>query len=76
MDKIKPALAIIGMTVLLFTAVLTMTAGIANAESATAKRTLPPEPVSADGSFHVKIDVSDYGTRGQVAETLQKGLLI
>ncbi len=72
-SEIKPALAIIGITLLLVTAILTMTVGIANAESATATRTLPAEPVSADESFFVEIDVSDYGNLGKVLETLPEG---
>ena len=71
MSKIRPRLAISGIAVLLFAAVLAMTGGIANAEP-TATRTLPAEPVSADESFLVEIEVSNYGTRGQVVETLPK----
>ena len=70
--KIKPAGVIRGIAVLLFAAVLTMTAGIANAEP-TATRTLPAEPVAAGGSFLVEIAVSDYGTSGNVLETLPEG---
>ncbi len=72
-SKIKQILAIIGMSVLLFTAVLAMTAGIANAGSATATRTLHAETVSAGEPFRVTIDVSDYGATGKVFETLPKG---
>jgi hypothetical protein len=72
-SEIKLALAIIGITLLLVTAILTMTVGIANAESATATRTLPAEPVSADESFFVEIEVSDYGNLGKVLETLPEG---
>ncbi|NQE53397.1 hypothetical protein C5S29_07370 [ANME-1 cluster archaeon GoMg3.2] len=72
-SEIKQVLAIIGITLLLVTAILTMTVGIANAESATATRTLPAEPVSADESFFVEIDVSDYGNLGKVLETLPEG---
>ena len=72
-SEIKPGLAIIGITLFLVTAILTMTVGIANAESATATRTLPAEPVSADESFFVEIEVSDYGNLGKVLETLPEG---
>ena len=71
-SKIKPLLAIIGIALLLFTAVLAMTTGIANAEP-TAIRTLPAELVSDDGSFFVTIEVSNYGTC--VVETLPKGFV-
>ncbi len=54
---------------LLVTAVLIMTTGIANA-TPTATRTLPAELVPADRSFPVEIEVSDYGT---VVETLPDG---
>ena len=54
---------------LLVTAVLIMTTGIANA-TPTATRTLPAEPVPADGSFQVEIEASDYGI---VVETLPEG---
>ncbi|MCK4735099.1 MAG: hypothetical protein KAT65_21785, partial [Methanophagales archaeon] len=70
----RPILAIIGIALLLFTAVLAMATGIANAKP-TATRTLPAEPVPADGSFLVEIEVSDYGTFGQVAETLPEGFI-
>ncbi len=63
MRKRRPVLAI--RLLLLVTAVLIMTIGIANA-TPTATRTLPEE-VPADGSFSVEIEVSDYGT---VVETL------
>jgi len=43
-SKIKDVLAILGIAVLLFTAVLTMSAGIVNAQPA-ATRILPVEPV-------------------------------
>ncbi|MCK4732600.1 MAG: hypothetical protein KAT65_09095, partial [Methanophagales archaeon] len=72
MSKIKPALAIIGIAVLLGTVVLAMTVGIANAEP-TSTRKLPAELVPADSSFPVEITVSDYGTFGQVVETLPEG---
>lgn len=72
MSKIKHGLAIIGIALLL-TAVLTMTAGIVNAKSTTATRTLPAEPISADECFLVEIEVSDYGNNGKVLETLPKG---
>jgi hypothetical protein len=73
MSKIKHILAIIGIALLLVTAVLTMTAGIVNAKSTTATRTLPAEQISADESFLVEIEVSDYGNNGKVLETLPKG---
>ena len=73
MKKIKPVLAILGLSALLFAVVLTMTSGIANAESATATRTLPAEPVPAGEFFTVRIEVSDYGIYGLVAETLPEG---
>ena len=69
MKKRKTVLAIRGMLLLLVTAVLIMTAGIANA-TPTATRTLPAEVVPADRSFPVEIEVSDYGT---VVETLPDG---
>ena len=72
MKKIKPVLAILGISVLLFAVVLTMTSGIVNAEP-TAARTLPDEPVPTGESFTVKIDVSGYGMFGQVVETLPEG---
>ena len=75
MKKIKPVLAILGLSVLLFAVVLTMTAGIVNAESATATRTLPAEPVPAGTKFDVEIKVSDYDTPGSVIETLPDGFL-
>ncbi|NAT10621.1 hypothetical protein C4E22_03615 [ANME-1 cluster archaeon AG-394-G06] len=71
MKKRKSVLTI--RLLLLVTAVLIMTSGIANAESATATRTLPAEPVSADESFFVEIEVSDYGNLGKVLETLPEG---
>jgi hypothetical protein len=74
-SKIKSVLGIIGIAVLLGTVVLTMTAGIANADSATATRKLPAEPVPADVSFLVEIEVSGYGTFGQVIETLPEGFI-
>ena len=70
--KIKPILEIVGMSVLLFTVVLTMTTGVANAEP-TAMRTLPDEPVPAGETFTVRIEVAEYGSYGQVAETLPEG---
>ena len=73
-SKIKQILAIIGMSVLLFTAALTMSAEIANAGSATATRTLPAEPVPAGDFFTVSIEVSDC-TAGYVNETLPEGFL-
>ncbi len=65
---------IAGIAMLLLTAVLTMPAGIASAESI-AKRTLPAESVSAGEFFTVSIDVSDYGPTGYVNETLPEGFL-
>ena len=73
MKKIKPVLAILGISVLLFAVVLTMTAGIANAGSATAARTLPDEPVTAGESFTVTIKIADYGGFGSINETLPEG---
>ena len=74
MKKIKPVLAILGISVLLFAVVLTMMSGIANAGSATAIRTLPDEPVPAGESFTVTIEeVSDYGRFGSINETLPEG---
>lgn len=70
--KIKPAWAIRGIAVLLFAAVLTLTAGIANAEP-TATRTLPEEPVAAGEPFTVAIEVSEYGIFGSVTEILPEG---
>ena len=67
MRKRKSVLAI--RLLLLVTAVLIMTTGIANA-TPTATRTLPAELVPADRSFSVEIEVSDYGT---VVETLPEG---
>ena len=75
MSKIKPALAIIGISVLLFTAALTMSAEIANAGSATATRMLPAEPVPAGDFFTVTIEVSGYGVIGQIVETLPEGFM-
>ena len=70
-DKIGPVL-VIGISVLLLTAALTTTAGIASA-TPTATRTLPAEPVSAGGVFTVEIEVLDYGMFGSVNETLPEG---
>jgi hypothetical protein len=75
MSIIRPRLAIIGISVLLITAVLAMSAGIANAGSAKATRTLYAKTVSAGGSFLVKIEVSNYGTFGQVIENLPEGFI-
>jgi len=61
MKKIRPALELFGISVLLFAVVLTITTEVVNASSATAKRTLPDEPVLAGESFHVAIEISDYG---------------
>ena len=74
-SKIKPLLAIAGILLLLFAAVSvsTVTSEIATAESATATRTLPAEPVSAGEFFSVRIEASDYGIMGQVVETLPAG---
>ena len=74
-NKIKLVLAILGISVLLFAVVLTVTAGIADASSATATRTLPDEPVPAGTQFDVEIKVSDYGPSGSVIETLPDGFL-
>ncbi|MCK4398156.1 MAG: hypothetical protein KAV25_04120 [Methanophagales archaeon] len=74
MSEVRQILAIIGIASLLFTAVLVMTAGIANAKP-TAIRILPEEPVSAGECFTVRIEVSDYGIFGQVAETLPEGFI-
>ena len=73
MKKIKSVLVILGLSVLLFTVVLTMTSGIANAVSATATRTLPEEPVQVAECFTVVIEVSGYGDKGGVDETLPEG---
>ena len=73
LSRIKPVLAIIGISVLLFTAVLTMSAEVANAGSATATRIIPAEPVSAGEPFTITIEVSDYGMFGSVTETLPEG---
>ena len=69
MKKIKPVLAILGISALLFAVVLTMTAGIADASSATATRTLPDESVPAGEGFTVTIEVADC-TFGKLIETL------
>ncbi|MDI6810765.1 MAG: hypothetical protein QMD80_03675 [archaeon] len=74
-SKMKPLFAIVGISVLLLTAVLAMAAGVANAGSATATRTLPAEPVSAGESFTVRIEVSDYGMFGSIYETLPEGFI-
>lgn len=70
--KIKPAFVIIGVAVLLFASVSvsTVVSEIATAESATATRTLPAEPVIAGTNFNVGIEASGYGIMGQVVETL------
>ena len=67
MKKRKTVLAI--RLLLLVTAVMIMTVGMANA-TPTATRTLPAELVPADRSFQVEIEISDYGT---VVETLPDG---
>lgn len=74
MRKRKPVLVIRGMLLLLVTVVAIMTPGIAN-EMPTAERTLPAEPVPAGESFLVEIEVSNYGTWGQVIETLPEGFI-
>jgi hypothetical protein len=74
MRKRKPVLAIRGMLLLLVPVVVIMTSGIANAMP-TAERTLPAKPVPAGESFLVEIKVSDYGTWGQVIETLPEGFI-
>ena len=71
--RTKQVLEISGISLLLFTVILAMMPGIASAGSATATRTLPAEPVSADEPFSVTIEVSDYGTIGKVYETLPEG---
>ena len=68
MNERRPVLAI--RLLLLVTVVVIMTTGIANA-TPTATRTLPAEPVPADGSFSVEVEASDYGTT--VVETLPEG---
>ncbi|RLG33558.1 hypothetical protein DRN97_04730 [Methanosarcinales archaeon] len=73
MKKIKPVLELFGISVLLFAVVLTVTPGIADASEAIATRTLPDEPVQAGESFHVAIEISDYGEFGAVNETLPEG---
>ena len=69
MKKRKTVLAI--RLLLLVTAVMIMTVGMANA-TPTATRTLPAELVPADRSFQVEIEISDYGT---VVETLPEGFI-
>ena len=69
MRKRKSVLAI--RLLLLLTAVVIMTTGIADA-TPTATRTLPAELVPADRSFQVEIEISDYGT---VVETLPEGFI-
>lgn len=71
-SKIKHVLAIIGIALLLFTAVLTISAGIVNAEPK-ARRILPTEPVSTGEFFTVSINALDYGPYCQVYETLPAG---
>ena len=68
----SPRLAIAGILLLLFVAVSGSTVSAA-AESVTATRMLPAEPVSAGEFFTVRIEASDYGTFGQVVETLPAG---
>ncbi len=74
-SNIKQILAITGLSLLLFAAVLVSTVAveIATAESASATRVLPVEPVSAGEFFSVRIEASDYGVMGQVLETLPAG---
>ena len=75
--KMKQAFVIIGVAVLLFAAVSvsTVASEIATAESATATRTLPAEPVITGTNFNVGIEASDYGSVGQVVETLPAGFV-
>jgi predicted RNA-binding protein with TRAM domain len=73
--KIKPVVAISGISLLLLTIVATVTSGIASAGSATATRTLPDEPVSAGESFSITIEVSEDVNFGQVIETFPKGFI-
>ena len=70
----RPRLAIAGILLLLFAAVSGSTVSAA-AESATATRMLPAEPVSAGEFFTVRIEASDYGTFGHVVETLPAGFM-
>jgi len=72
-SKVKPLLAIAGILLLLFMVVSTATLETATSGSATATRTLPAEPVSAGEFFPVRIEASEYGTFGQVLETLPAG---
>ena len=72
--KIKDVFAILGIALLLFTAVLTMSAGIVNAQP-TATRTLPAEPISAGEFFTVSIEAQGYGIKGEVIETLPEGFV-
>ena len=75
MKKRKPLLTIAGILLLLFVAVSvsTVVTEIATAESATATRTLPAEPVSAGEFFTVRIEAQGYDTFGKVIETLPEG---
>ncbi len=68
-SKVRPLLVIL---LLLFAAasVPTVALEFATAESATATRTLPAEPVSAGEFFPVRIQASGYGMCGQVIEIL------
>ncbi len=68
--KIRQLLVVIGMSLLLFTAVFV---SITAAGSPTATRALPAEPVSAGTAFTIGIDASGYGFGGQVVETLPEG---
>ena len=67
-NKIKSVLGILVISVLLVAVVLTVTAGIADAEP-TAIRILPEELVPATKNFPVKIEVSNCSLPGQVVET-------
>jgi len=70
-SKTKPLLRTIVISLVLFAAVATMTAGIATTQSAT--RTLPAEPVLPGVDFDVGIEAHDYGIMGQVIETIPEG---
>ncbi|MCW3134823.1 MAG: hypothetical protein N2V78_10900, partial [Methanophagales archaeon] len=68
--KIKLLLAVIWMSLLLFTA---LSMSITAAGSPIATRGLPTESVSAGTAFDVRIEASGYGFGGQVVETLPEG---
>ena len=74
----QSAFGIVGVAVLFFAVIsvptlATVAAEIATAESATATRTLPAEPISAGEFFSVRIEAAGYGAFGQVVETLPAG---